>query len=80
MNTHANANLIVALERRLQIIADRAWYASDAAGHLAALQSASEEIERYAAALPAPVDPRLAHYLDRRSYDKALDHLRASSV
>lgn len=63
------------LRRRLAVIADRDWYARDAAGHLAALQSVSEAIEAAAHALPGPVDPQLAHYLDRRSYDKALAFL-----
>jgi hypothetical protein len=27
--------------------------------------------------LPRPVDPRLAHYLQRRSYDKALEFLES---
>jgi hypothetical protein len=27
------------------------------------------------AALPKPVDPQLVHYLERKSYDKALEFL-----
>jgi len=69
--------LIAALEERLQIIADRAWYARDAAGHLAALQSVSERIGALSLALPAPVDAQLRHFLERSSFDKALAHLRS---
>ena len=35
----------------------------------------SEKIDKLQAALPQPIDPRLAHYLQRRSYDKALEFL-----
>jgi hypothetical protein len=71
--------LIAALEERLQIIADRAWYARDAAGHLAALQSVSERIGALSLALPAPVDAQLRHFLERSSIDKALAHLRSAT-
>jgi len=64
--------LAAALEERLRIIADRAWVARDAAGHLAALGAISEEIEQLVAKLPRPLPGELAHYLERRSYDKAL--------
>lgn len=67
--------LIAALEERLQIIADRAWYSRDAAGHLAALQVVSERIGSLSLSLPAPVDAQLRHYLERSSFDKALAHL-----
>jgi len=71
--------LIAALEERLQIIADRAWYSRDATGHLAALQSVSERIGALSLALPAPVDAQLRHFLERSSFDKALDHLRSAT-
>jgi hypothetical protein len=35
----------------------------------------SEQIERLTDALPRPIPPRLAHFLERRSYDKALEFL-----
>jgi hypothetical protein len=41
------------------------------------LQTVSAKIESLEAALPRPIDPRLAHYLQRRSYDKALEFLEA---
>ena len=43
--------------------------------HMARLHEISDRIESLAAALPQPIPPRLAHFLDRRSYDKALDFL-----
>jgi hypothetical protein len=67
--------LAEALRKRLEVIADRDWFARDSAGHLEALKSVSERIERLSAALPSPVDPQLRHYLERRSYDKALEFL-----
>jgi hypothetical protein len=39
------------------------------------LRAVSEKIEKLQQALPSPVDPRLAHYLQRKSYDKALEYL-----
>lgn len=69
--------LAAALRERLTVIADRAAYTSDATAHLQRLQQVSERIERLAKHLPTPVDPRLAHFLERRSYDKALALLEA---
>jgi len=42
---------------------------------MARLRVISEKIDKLQSALPRPVDPRLAHYLQRRSYDKALEFL-----
>ena len=42
---------------------------------MARLSAISERIDKLAAVLPRPVDPRLAHYLQRHSYDKALEFL-----
>jgi hypothetical protein len=61
-----------ALRERLAVIADRAAYQRDPAAHLEQLQAVSERIVALRAALPAPVNAQLAHYLDRSSYDKAL--------
>jgi hypothetical protein len=47
----------------------------DADTHMQRLRAVSEKIDKLAAALPRPIDPRLAHYLQRRSYDKALEFL-----
>ena len=67
--------LAEALRERLAVIADRDWFARDAAGHLEALKAVSGRIELLAATLPPPLDPQLRHYLDRCSYDKALAFL-----
>ena len=66
------APLAGALRERLDVIGDRAFYQRDPAGHLEALKEVSERIEALQKHLPTPVDPQLKHYLERRSYDKAL--------
>lgn len=71
--------LAAALRKRLALIADRAFYQRDPAAHLAALQAVSERITALAAQLPPPVDPQLAHYFQRGSFDKALAFLEADS-
>ncbi|MFI0347625.1 MAG: hypothetical protein ACH346_02465 [Chthoniobacterales bacterium] len=68
--------LAEALRERLKIIADHEFRDRDAAGHLKQLQSASEQIEKITTAIPRQeLDPKLRHYLDQRSYNKALEHL-----
>jgi hypothetical protein len=64
--------LAAALRERLSIISDETSR-SDPAKHMARLQAVSEKIEALQAALPSTIDPRLRHYLERRSYDKALE-------
>jgi hypothetical protein len=65
--------LAAALRERLAVIGDRASRDRDPAAHLRQLQSASEKIVALQAQLPAPVPAQLSHYLERCSYDKALD-------
>ena len=72
--------LTEALRERLAVIADRDFYARDPAGHLAALQAASEKITALGDALPKPLDPDLAHYLHKASYAKALAWLEQAAV
>ncbi len=72
----AYLTLATALETRLALIADRDWVTRDSASHLAALQEISEKIETLAAELPRPVNGEFAHFLERRSYDKALAWIR----
>jgi hypothetical protein len=67
--------LASALRERLTVIADRAAYARDAAAHMETLKQVSERIAALQALLPSPVDPQLAHFLQRCSYDKALAFL-----
>jgi hypothetical protein len=69
-----------ALQTRLHVVADRALYERDPAGHLEKLRDASASLDRLAHALPADVDPMLRHYIERQSYVKALDWLNARSV
>ncbi len=69
--------LAEALRERLAVIADRDFYARDPAAHLEKLRAVSEQIKELQAQLPVPVDPKLAHYLERASYDKALAFLEA---
>jgi hypothetical protein len=71
---NAIADLKEALRERLAIIRDENSR-RDADAHTARLRAVSEKIEALQMALPQPVDTRLAHYLQRRSYDKALGYL-----
>ena len=67
------SSLAEALRERLVIIADHDHRDRDAAGHLVRLATISELIDALVARLPArELDPQLLHYLERRSYDKAL--------
>lgn len=72
MNLHP---LESALRRRLAVVADHALRDRDPAAHLAALKAAHAGLEEAAAALPAGVDPRLLHFLERQSYEKAVAFL-----
>jgi hypothetical protein len=60
-----------ALRERLAIIHDEESR-RDEAKHLVRLREVSEKIDKLQATLPQPIDPRLKHYLERKSYDKAL--------
>jgi hypothetical protein len=71
---NALVDLVQALHERLEVIRDE-QSRRDEAKHIARLKAVSEEIDKLQAALPRPVDPRLAHYLQRKSYDKALEYL-----
>jgi hypothetical protein len=71
---NAIADLAAALRERIAIIQDQVSR-SDEEQHLARLRAVSEKIDRLQGALPKPVDPRLAHYLQRQSYEKALEFL-----
>lgn len=68
------ADLKEALRERLAIIHDKESRRNQDM-HMARLRAVSQKIDRLQAALPQPVDPQLAHYLTRRSYDKALELL-----
>lgn len=68
------ADLKEALQERLAVIRDEESR-RDEAKHIGRLRTVSEKIEELQTALPQPIDPRLAHYLQRRSYHKALEFL-----
>ncbi|PYK15325.1 MAG: hypothetical protein DME55_13805 [Verrucomicrobia bacterium] len=70
-------DLANALRERLAIIHDEESRC-DQANHIARLKAVSEKIETFQEALPRPVDPRLAHYLQRKSFDKALEYLETN--
>ena len=67
-------DLANALRERLQIIRDEESRRQPDK-HMARLEMVSNKIEALQAALPRSIDPRLMHYLQRRSYDKALEFL-----
>ena len=71
---NAIVDLIAVLRERLAIIGD-AKSRCDLEGHTARLRAISEKIEKLEAALPKPIDSQLAHFLQRKSYDKALEFL-----
>ena len=73
----ALADLAQALRDRLAIIHDDESR-RNADAHMARLRAVSEKIEELQETLPQPIDARLAHYLQRRSYDKALELLENS--
>ncbi len=69
--------LVHALRERLEIIGDEKSR-DDAAGHMQRLQKISERIEEIERQLPSEIDPQLRHFLQRRSYGKALELLETS--
>jgi hypothetical protein len=71
-------DLAAALRERLTIIGDENSR-RDPEGHIARLRGISEKIEKLEATLPKPIDPQLVHFLQRRSYDKALELLEANA-
>ncbi|PYL91850.1 MAG: hypothetical protein DMF14_05905, partial [Verrucomicrobia bacterium] len=74
--TRPESELAEALRERLKIISNEASR-RDPDQHVTRLREISERIGTLAAALPQPIPPRLAHFLDRRSYDKALAFLES---
>ena len=74
----ALANLAQALRERLEVIRDEESRC-DHAKHIDRLRAVSEKIDRLQESLPPSIDLRLKHYLDRKSYDKALEYLESCS-
>jgi hypothetical protein len=75
----ALADLAQALRERLAVIRDEESR-RDHAKHIDRLRAISEKIDRLQESLPPSIGPRLKHYLDRKSYDKALEYLEGTSV
>jgi len=73
---NAIVDLREALRERLAIIGDEESR-RDEEKHMVRLRVISEKIDKLQAALPRPVNPKLTHYLQRRSYDKALEFLES---
>jgi hypothetical protein len=71
----AFADLAQALRERLAVIGDEESR-RDQAKHIDRLRAVSEKIDRLRESLPPSTDPRLKHYLDRKSYDKALEFVQ----
>lgn len=85
MKTEIFDKLAQALQERLKVIADHDLRDRDPAAHLKKLQEVSEEIECCSVGLlQETIDPKLRHYLERRSYEKALawieEKVRSSTV
>lgn len=74
---NALADLAQALRERLAIIRDEESR-RDQASHIDRLRAVSEKIDRLQALLPSSTNPQLKHYLQRKSYDKALEFLEAN--
>jgi hypothetical protein len=70
----ALTDLAEALRERLSVIRNEESR-SDHAKHINRLRAVSEKIDRLQESLPPSTDARLKHYLDRKSYDKALEYL-----
>jgi len=79
MVVSTEGQLADALRQRLSIIADEESR-GDPQSHMRRLGEISERIQRISNALPRPMNPQLAHYLSRRSYDKALELLSRGGV
>ena len=73
----ALVDLAQALRERLAVIRDEESR-RDHAKHIDRLRAVSEKIDRLQELLPPSTDPRFVHYLDRKSYDKALEYLEAT--
>jgi vacuolar-type H+-ATPase subunit E/Vma4 len=67
-------DLAAALRERLAIISDEASRRAPDR-HTERLRAVSEKIEDLERHLPSQIDPQLRHFLQRRSYSKALELL-----
>ena len=70
----ALTDLAAALRERLAVIGDEESRRNPES-HMERLREVSERIERLEQSLPSRIDPELRHFLQRRSYSKALELL-----
>ncbi len=70
-------SLIDLLEKRISVIGDKELRETDPDRQLAELQAVSESIVSAQTELFEKFSPRLRHFFEGCSYDKALDFLRA---
>lgn len=63
------------LRKRIEIIADHEFRDNDPDAHLIALKKISESIEKHNHELRKEISPQLEHFLNNRSYNKALKFL-----
>jgi hypothetical protein len=70
-------DLAAALRERLAIIGDEDSR-RDPERHTERLRAVSERIEELERRLPPKIDPELRHFLQRRSYTKALEALEGA--
>ena len=75
---NSTSDLAVALRERLAIIRDQDSR-RDPQKHMARLRTISEKIDNLTAALSKPINPQLAHFLQRKSYDKALEFIEGDA-
>lgn len=69
--------LATTLRERVSIIADEESR-RDPDRHTGRLRAVSEKIEELERRLPPNIDPQLRHFLQRRSYSKALELLESA--
>jgi hypothetical protein len=72
--------LATLLNQRLHIIADHALRDADPELHLQSLQRVSESIDELRKTLHSELPPRLRHFLEQSSYQKALAYLEELQV
>jgi hypothetical protein len=73
----ALADLAQALRERVAVIRDEESR-RDETKHIDRLRAVSEKIDRLQESLTSSIDARLKHFLDRKSYDKALEYLESN--
>jgi hypothetical protein len=76
----ASLELAALLRTRLAVIANHAWRDSDSAAHLNALKEVSLAIEARQQECWSNMSAKLRHYMERRSYDKALAYLEGKDA